>query len=498
MIEMNLDEFASNLKSTIFSQNCSHVPVRLRRLDNYRILWLSSVGKNIDINNYSELACEIDEDLNLEPFYIGMADRYGGVGIGHNGGSGRNVIIDKFSVKGIGRTPLVSPSSAKSHTSGWAYLEECVREAIFSEVVGHDFPFGAIRVLCIIDTLKNHQWPVDIQPNIERRTLLARENFCRPAHFERATGFEAGNLFEGEKDTQRVAAVFSNALKFVSPLEFSQLIDDFWLRWAHQLAYGFVNRVSHGNNTPSNISLDGSLLDFGAASSVPFWGDIATSNQFESFENLLDCVEFNIRSMDYFINRYVKSKSHDESYVIQKINRLRIAFKIFVGYEALRLFGVDDIIAAEFSLLAEAEEFHRLIKVLMRGKEGVRLDMTVAHQITDEYWLAPKIWSKCSSGEFLKLQSIVKSLIKSDQLESSMIKCKIKMESRPCLYSKNMREHFFKSLLDKNEGDFSASSVFISNHINSVVAANLRDEPVVGNRRNSIIMIHSKIKQTLF
>jgi hypothetical protein len=277
----------------------------------------------------------------------GVADRYGGAGIGRNGGSGRNALVEGFLVKGIGRTPLVSASTPLSHASGGAYLEECVREAIFAEIVGHDFPYGAVPVLGILDTGLVQEWPEGIEPGIEPRTLLIRPPFARPAHFERALGFDSGLPFEGERDHQRVKAVFAAAVSAVGKDGLLHHIDQFWTKWAHQLAYGFVHRLSHGNNTSSNISLDGYLADFGAASSVPTWQNCATSYHFDPFVNRMNCVVMTMRSLYYYVGRHLDPQFAARPFIDARTVRCQGAFKRFVAVELLRLCGVNDLVAVE-------------------------------------------------------------------------------------------------------------------------------------------------------
>lgn len=206
----------------------------------------------------------------------GVADRYGGFGIGRNGGSGRAAIVAGLHVKGIGKTPLVDAGEELGHASGGAYLEECVREAIFSRLFGMEFPFGAVPTLALYTTGFTQEWPEGIFPRREQRCLLARPLFLRPAHFDRAIGFGRNDPLQGTLDDQRVAAMLRCAVSSWGADSTVGLFMVTWLRWAEQLAYGFVHRLSHAGSTESNVAIGGALLDFGAATSLPSWAPFLT------------------------------------------------------------------------------------------------------------------------------------------------------------------------------------------------------------------------------
>lgn len=274
--------------SVLFGADSSHLPVRLNRLPRARMLWLNQrvmrsdprfaeAGGTAQAYSAHLLACcayamVADNDAeSSDDAVIGFADRYGGTGIGHNGGSGRAAVVNGYHVKGIGRTPLVSMLADEAHASGGAYLEECVRETIFSELVAAEFPAGSIPTLAIIETGEFQVWDTDDGPKPERRCLMVRPCFVRPAHFERAPGFISANAKEGALDAARVRRFFESTIGLWGRDELVETYRRFWLRWAEQLAYAFVHRLPHGGNTSSNICLDGRLLDFGAMAAMPSW-----------------------------------------------------------------------------------------------------------------------------------------------------------------------------------------------------------------------------------
>lgn len=202
----------------------------------------------------------------------GYVDRYGGEGIGKNGGSGRSAYVDRYYLKGVGRSPLIHSSIDETHATGGAYLEECVRETIFSEIVSYEFPAGAIPVLAILDTGVDVVWQEYLGPRAERQAILVRPAFLRPAHGELAHFFIANSMHEVGLDVQRVVAFFEKLDGGQGPLAVKRTVERFADAWARQMAYAFVHRLPHCGNVTSNISLEGALVDFGATSAVPTWG----------------------------------------------------------------------------------------------------------------------------------------------------------------------------------------------------------------------------------
>jgi hypothetical protein len=343
----------------VFRSDCGHVPVRLRSIPNARILWLN---RTAIANDPAFTRLSGDEYryrqhlLNCCAYQIvpphapaptdgeiettGLADRYGGNGIGHNGGSGRNVFVNDYFVKGIGRTPLVSRLTPLSHASGGAYLEEAVRETIYAEVVAREFPYGAAPNLAIIDTGIDQDWPEGIVPSRERRVLIVRPTFVRPAHFERAVGFISPIVKEGALDHARVKAVFANAIRGIGEKDLVSRLFTFFQRWTHQLAYAFVHRLPHGNNTSSNIAFDGRMVDFGATSAVPSWAITATSLMPDPFSQRFDAVARAIKSLCYYFCRHVDPRLASMKRIESTIAENSALFYRLVSFETLKLCGV--------------------------------------------------------------------------------------------------------------------------------------------------------------
>lgn len=270
----------------IISPENGHVKIPMSRLEDARVLWINPRAQSEDpdysaLGDYAKYERHLlekcaftitDSDVGVSDTF-GIADCYGGAGIGSNGGSGRAVYINGYHVKGVGRTPLVGIDNDVSHASGGAYLEECVRESIFAEIVHLEFPHGSVPTLAIIDTGREVIWETDHGPKRERMCLLVRPMFLRPAHIERAVRYKSGNEYGGAADAARVRAT---ALAIERQVGGAASMDDLLStcleRWAQQIAYSYVSRLSHGGVTSSNVAIDGRLVDFGAMTAVPTFG----------------------------------------------------------------------------------------------------------------------------------------------------------------------------------------------------------------------------------
>lgn len=200
------------------------------------------------------------------------ADRYGETATAYHGGSGRAGSDQGYQVKGIGRTPLVGDDADWNHAHGCAWMEEAIREAVYSEIFAAEFPVGAVRTVAIIDT-HLHAELVPGQLG-ERRALIVREDVIRLAHFQRAPHFfRAGHY---RSDQLADAARVRDAARWLAtqgaddqgvPLPLGRLCR----RVADQMAFGDVFRLTHGGFLSSNVAMDGSLLDFGSARALLDW-----------------------------------------------------------------------------------------------------------------------------------------------------------------------------------------------------------------------------------
>lgn len=216
----------------------------------------------------------IERGAQLISFVLG-ADRYGGPGVGVNGGSGRCVVEQGFQYKGIGRTPLVGTDAHKWHSNGACSLLSCIRELIWSQLTSRVLPRGAATVRALYDCDETCESPEAKILGTLDRGVVAREFILRPAHFMRAPmfgGIRSGGVVIGDLDRVRLLttrALLDHLGK--SPKKdlaksgvsgataiISTVIDAI----SEQIAAAYARRILHGNVSPSNIGWNGEYLDF--------------------------------------------------------------------------------------------------------------------------------------------------------------------------------------------------------------------------------------------
>lgn len=296
----------------------------------------------------SEMSSQLAKTIGLKIvspsdacFGVGIVDRYGGRGLGRNGGSGRSSLVGDFYLKGVGQTPLLGMSTDATHLSGGAYLEECAKEVVISEVVAAEFPWGCVPVTALCLTGESVVWAQQEGEKHERQCILARPPFMRPAHFERAIGFDPADLNEITLDQKRV--LFSiDHLQARCATEEGLLteLSEFWSRWSEQIAYGFAHRLSSGGLSTANVSIDGRWVDFGSWASLPSWGRYAFAPRVECFGEefiaLLQCMQSHYEHL-------AKQKAITAdlgSLLATTQERCTYSFERRMSFEFLRVFGL--------------------------------------------------------------------------------------------------------------------------------------------------------------
>jgi hypothetical protein len=274
----------------LFCNELACVPVNLKKISGAKVVWVNQYALNEDpryiskrheysspeayiLEHCAYSAVENDITDHSVPWHLGYADRYGGNGISTNGGSGRAAIVNGYYVKGTGRTDLLGKNTDITHISGKACLDECIREAIFSEIVRRKFPHSGVPTLAIIDIHDTDISGSPPYPRFKHRALLVRPVFIRPAHFQRAVTFTGVDARGGYQDSLRVNEMFSRASEIYGKSLLQKTMLDLPRRWIDQSTYGYVNRIRPGAYSTSNIGIDGKLVDFGAMTSVPCWSN---------------------------------------------------------------------------------------------------------------------------------------------------------------------------------------------------------------------------------
>lgn len=486
----------ADLTARILGSDAGHVPVPLHRLASARMLWLNHRAARDDpqfhrlggdVSRYAQHlldACAFQIVparassailTGHAPDAIGYADRYGGGRIGFNGGSGRAVTVNGYYVKGVGRTPLVSSLTSEAHASGGAYLEECVRETIFAEIAAKEFPFSAVPTLAIIDTGVVQVWDTHLEPQSERRTLLVRPTFVRPAHFQRAAGFHSGYEKEGSLDEHRVCRVFGAAVDALGTDGLSQMYDQLWDRWTRQLAYAFVHRLPHGSDNTSNLATDGRLADFGAMSAVPSWAATATALQPERFRQRFGVIVGCIRSMAYFFGRHFEQEFASEEATRRRLEKLYDLYRRTIATEVLRACGATastafDAVKADrgFSLWTRAV-------TLIGHYQREMLDLVEATPDPAIAWDLDQLWDAQPPTHLRAIRSVLNDLIPAAERDDARRRNITLARNRPLLFKREMRSSIYRSVDIDRTLDPAADARRIADLIEHATTASQRD-----------------------
>ncbi|MCG8157794.1 MchC protein [Brenneria goodwinii] len=208
---------------------------------------------------------------------IFQAERYGGSGIQRNGGGARCGFDGRYQVKGIGANPLVGQGSDWHHSNGALGASQAIYEALWGEVLAQVLPYGAVRAQAVLLTDNYTDIKFERSRGVSRRALLVREPTVRPAHFERAPYFRPQSQYSGQlmHDARRVrSAIRKLPASLPTPSEgFSEEayhdpqhhciegLCELARRQAQQMAF-CRTRFLMLTTSPSNIAMDGRLLDF--------------------------------------------------------------------------------------------------------------------------------------------------------------------------------------------------------------------------------------------
>lgn len=217
-------------------------------------------------------------DFHSEKTLYGKAERYGGYGIARNGGGVRCANIGQVQLKGIGANCLVGKDVLEGYCSGTLNIIDGVMEIIFSQLLNHVFPIGAVKTLGLIATAPNlasykNQGTEKFSKGVTCwGSILLREPCVRPAHFLPAMFYKIATPYKGKLAsdfirTRRVNIAVKNT--FNDDKKFLAIIGRFIQSCANQFAFAKIARFSHGAVTASNLALDGRWLDMPIASFLP-------------------------------------------------------------------------------------------------------------------------------------------------------------------------------------------------------------------------------------
>lgn len=286
----------------VFQFREASVKVPVERMRNAKVVWINREDKFFPV----DLGCVSDNDF-CRMFAYGIrktecfseisfdsadvkihhAERYGGSGIGTNGGGGRTTNFGDFQLKGTGRNCLVGVGTEDHHGYGGLDAPMAIAESINSVVLSKILPVGVAKVYGVIRTAENSgTYGMDAAASETCwGAILVRETCLRPAHFLRSPSFTPPpeyrfNLTSDVARTRSVNQEFKGLLG--GNKAYIKMIGKFLYNCANQMAFARVARICHGAMSPSNIALDGRWLDIPLASFLSGGVNYCRANPFYS------------------------------------------------------------------------------------------------------------------------------------------------------------------------------------------------------------------------
>lgn len=246
--------------------------------------------------------------LNLDKEITFTGERYGGKGIGTNGGGARCGNYNNLQYKGIGSNILANSTTNHSHTNGTLSLLDGVTEAIYSEVLSHILPNGVVKVIGLINTGKDTaycNYSGKGSKNITAGAILIRETCIRPAHFFPIPYYQSKENDSEFNDVIRIKKLHRLlAKKFKDFDDFAKYVGQVMNLHANQFAFSRIARISHGAVTPSNISLSGQWLDLNTINFLDSNKNYTTSEQQVPFHQESDSINQIFQELVYTFCKY--------------------------------------------------------------------------------------------------------------------------------------------------------------------------------------------------
>lgn len=267
------------------------------------------------------------------------AERYGGVGIGTNGGGVRCAVIGDFVVKGIGQNPLVGSDTDIHHTYGGFKANYAVHETIYSGLLCKLLPIGTVPVIGTILTGSQAAFVKGLERGWGG--LIVRERAARPASLLRAGWFKPDCCSSMMSDVVRVRNVNRVLMQLLENSEAASVFfTEFLENCAKQFACARAFRLTHGALTPSNLSLDGRWMDLTNTSFTSSGENIAGGNRkTPSFYEELDAPLVIAREMLDTFEKYTGTSLNFR----RLATGYRRALSKNLGKEIARVFGIDHI-----------------------------------------------------------------------------------------------------------------------------------------------------------
>jgi len=253
-----------------------------------KLLWFNSreqageegLKNSIDITRHEFLrenayAISANKSFNKVIFNINnskmlVAERYGGSGIGSNGGGARCGNTEKYQLKGVGANCFASEKSDFLHSYGGLDAPSAIIETINSYIFGKILPLGTVKIHGLIWIGEEAGFDVTKNANC-KGFIMVRDKSLRPAHLMRTIGFVPRNEYESIviNDVARLRKINKLLAKSLGGhTQFIALLGRFLKNHANQFGFARAARLMNGVISPSNCTMDGRWIDLNSCSLV--------------------------------------------------------------------------------------------------------------------------------------------------------------------------------------------------------------------------------------
>lgn len=423
----------------------SFVPFLTKKLTKPELLWVNEDFMEFDLESYAYCVPDVDSQLFVtSQSKLFFADRYGGVGVGGNGGSARCGSDGKFQIKGIGRTPLVGVTSDYWHSHGAADLHEAANEVIWSEICAQVLPYGAARCVAVIATGQEINRKLGDACALSKRVLIIREAALRPAHFLRAVNFvPTYDFFKHHcRDDIRVRSAISLLRNYdgFQMAEFSakyrsiyDVLIEIADRFACQIASARVRRIPHGALNCSNICLDGRYIDFGTMSSIPDFSNVIISGANPPLWEDHIKIKDTLRNLVKQICRYSGDGGSENLVFADELCEIfEFKLKYHLGFEFAALAGMPKSAIKKFNI-ENIYSYYDSIRLLIQAYGSSTIKLEDVNFSTSSIFHVPVILTKASECVCAKqVENILKPYIPDHDIRSKF-----------CMAYWNLRLEFF-------------------------------------------------------
>lgn len=347
----------------------NQLPVGVNKIFGAQLLWRnqsanSDMSDSEFVDDYSWVVKNnffIDETrIHPNITQLAYAERYGGFGIGTNGGGARVVNVNNAQIKGVGANALAGGGALKSHSYGGLDIQGAVKEIIYSRLLSKISPVGVqtINGLIYLDDISALH-----NDNNAPSVLMVREPVARPGHLLPCTSFRLKPEYRMHmrSDYSRVLGIYKSIGKQALLSEFYALIQFFLDKCADQLSFFRMARISHNALGPSNICLDGRVLDTALCSFVVSGTNYGQATSY--FDEASTPIAI-AKEWFYLIKKFLADEPVEEHF-------LKLYEEKFYQYACVNMgfiFGLDREMSTKFSITMEWKRVSsRLLSLLSMG-----------------------------------------------------------------------------------------------------------------------------------